>query len=267
MRTGSSIVPFVILALLALVFGAARAEVRTETVQYRDGDVELQGYLVWDDAIKGKRPGVIVVHEWWGLNDYARKRTEMLAKLGYVAFAVDMYGKGKVTEHAKQAGEWAKQINANVDAWQARALLGLDILRRDEHVDPARVAAIGYCFGGATVVQMAYAGADLAGVVSFHGSLPVATQAQAANIKASILVAHGEADGFVPPERITGFKAALEKAGADWEMVTYGGARHGFTNPGAARYGIENVRYDDKADRRSWRVMQQFFDEIFAGGE
>lgn len=267
MRTGFAAVPVMILGLLALGLGAARAEVRTETVEYRDGDVELQGYLVWNDAMKGRRPGVIVVHEWWGLNDYARKRAEMLAELGYVAFAADMYGKGRVTQHAKQAGEWAKQINANVAAWQARAVLGLDILRGHDLVDPERVAAIGYCFGGATVTQMAYAGADLAGIVSFHGSLPVATPAQAANIKASILVAHGAADGFVPPERVAEFKAALEKAGADWEMVTYGGARHGFTNPGAARYGIENVRYNEKADRRSWRAMQQFFDEIFAGGE
>jgi len=267
MRTGFAAVPLTMLGLLALVLSAARAEVRTETVQYRDGDVELQGYLVWDDALKGKRPGVIVVHEWWGLNDYARKRAEMLAELGYAAFAVDMYGKGRVTEHAKQAGEWAKQINANVAAWQARSLLGLDVLRQQEQVDPGRVAAIGYCFGGATVMQMAYAGADLAGVVSFHGSLPVVTPPQAGNIKSSILVAHGDADGFVPAERIAGFKAALEEAGADWEMITYGGARHGFTNPGAARYGIENVRYDEKADRRSWRAMQRFLDEVFAKGE
>ncbi len=252
--------------LLALSFGNALAEVRTETVRYQDGDVELRGHLAWDDAINGKRPGVIVVHEWWGLNDYAKRRAEMLARLGYVAFAVDMYGKDKVTEHGSQASEWMKQITANIDAWQKRALLGLEILRKHRLVDHSRVAAIGYCFGGATVMQMAYAGADLDGVVSFHGSLPVATDEQANNIKASILVAHGNADSFVPAERVARFHAALEKAGADWEMVSYGGARHGFTNRGAGKYGIEGIQYNAKADQRSWQRMQQFFKDIFEQG-
>ncbi len=252
--------------LLALSFGNALAEVRTETVRYQDGDVELRGHLAWDDAINGKRPGVIVVHEWWGLNDYAKRRAEMLARLGYVAFAVDMYGKDKVTEHGSQANEWMKQITANIDAWQKRALLGLEILRKHRLVDHSRVAAIGYCFGGATVMQMAYAGADLDGVVSFHGSLPVATDEQANNIKASILVAHGNADTFVPEERVARFQAALEKAGADWEMVSYGGARHGFTNRGAGKYGIEGIQYNAKADQRSWQRMQQFFKDIFEQG-
>lgn len=249
-----------------LAVAAARAEIRSETVRYKDGDLELQGHLAWDDAAHGKRPGVIVVHEWWGLNDYARKRAEMLAELGYVAFAVDMYGKDKVTEHGNQAGEWMKQITANVDAWQRRAMLGLDILQRDPKVDASRLAAIGYCFGGATVMQMAYSGADLKGVVSFHGSLPVASDEQGKKIKAKVLVAHGNADGFVPAARAADFRAALDKAGADWRMDIYGGARHGFTNPDAAKYGIENLKYDPRADRRSWQTMQTFFAEIFADG-
>ncbi len=241
----------------------AYGALKTEAVDYRDGEATLRGYMVWDDAVQGKRPGVIVVHEWWGLNDYARRRADMLAKLGYVAFAVDMYGKNRVTEHGKQAGEWKRQITANVAQWRKRALLGLEILRRHELVDPARTAAIGYCFGGATVMQMAYTGAPLKGVVSFHGSLPVAAVDQIPDLKAKILVAHGNADSFVPAARITHFKDALEKAGADWEMVVYGGAKHGFTNPGADRYGITGLAYNETADRRSWHRMQVFLDEIF----
>jgi dienelactone hydrolase len=206
----------------------------------------------------------MVVHEWWGLNDYARMRARMLAELGYVAFAADMYGDDRVTEHAPDAQGWMKQITANVDAWQRRALKGLEVLRESERVDPVRLAAIGYCFGGATVMQMAYAGADLDGVVSFHGSLPPATEEQQALIRTHVLIAHGDADSFVPEERIDAFTAALDAAGVDWEMDIYGGARHGFTNPEAAKYGIENVQYDAVADRRSWERMRDFLAEVLA---
>jgi dienelactone hydrolase len=253
----------VLLVHLGLV-SAVLAEVQTETVSYRDGDVELQGTLAWDAAVEGKRPGVIVVHEWWGLDDYARKRAEMLAKEGYVALAVDMYGKNKVTQHAEEAKGWANQITANVEAWQKRALAGLALLRQDPRTDSSRLAAIGYCFGGATALEMAYSGADLEGVVSFHGSLPPPAENQASNIRAKILIAHGEEDPFIPPERIAAFKTALTKAGADWQFVSYGGARHSFTNPGAAHHGIEGLQYDAKADQRSWRLMLDFFREIFA---
>ncbi len=249
--------------ILTLPF-ATQAAVKTETVEYKDGDTSLTGYLAYDDAVDGKRPGIIVVHEWWGLNDYARERAEMLAELGYVAFAVDMYGDKKVTEHANEAKGWMTQITENIDAWQKRALLGLDILKKHELVDPSYTAAIGYCFGGATVMQMAYAGADLDGVVSFHGSLPPANEEQQKKINTRILVAHGNADSFIPADRVAAFKDGLEKSGADWQMVTYGGARHGFTNPDAAKYGLEGVAYNEKADRRSWALMQSFFEEIFA---
>jgi len=252
--------------LCFLLTGVAWAEVQTKTIEYNDGDTPLRGYLAWDDAVQGPRPGVIVVHEWWGLNDYARTRAEQLAGMGYVAFAVDMYGDDKVTEHGNEAKEWMQQITANMDAWRRRALLGLEVLRQQEKVDPQQVAAIGYCFGGATVMQMAYSGADLAGVVSFHGSLPPAAPEDLGRIKARILVEHGAADGFVPAERIAQFQEALEKADADWRMVINGGAKHSFTNPGADAYGIEGLAYDANADHRSWRDMQDFFAEIFDGG-
>jgi dienelactone hydrolase len=251
-------------AVLSLLFAGtpAKAELQTQTVRYNDGDVSLQGYFAWDDAIKGKRPAVLVVHEWWGLNDYARKRANMLARLGYLAFALDMYGKGRVTEYTNQASEWMKQITSDVEAWQKRALLGLDIMRTHELVDRQRTAAIGYSFGGATVMQLTYAGAGLAGVVSFSGSLPVATPEQAKRVRSRVLIAHGGADTSVTSERIVSFQGALNAAGVDWQIIVYGGARHSFTNPDADLHGMENLRYHKIADQRSWQDMQRFLKEI-----
>jgi dienelactone hydrolase len=253
---------FSALLLLVLPF-SVWAVIHSETIEYKDGETALAGFLVYNDALQGKRPGVIVVHEWWGLNDYAKRRAEMLAELGFVAFAIDMYGDKKVTEHGEKAKTWMAQITKNVDAWQKRALLGLEILKKHPLVNPSHTAAIGYCFGGATVMQMAYAGADLKGVVSFHGSLPPATKEQQTNIEAKVLVAQGADDPFVPPERVLAFEQALDAAGADWQLMTYGGVAHGFTNPEADSYGIDGVKYDERADIRSWALMQSIFDEIF----
>lgn len=256
-----------IVSLFLLSFGTAaavQAAVQTRAVDYQDGDTRLRGHLYWDDEIDGKRPGVLVVHEWWGLNDYAKERARTLAELGFVAFAADMYGDQRVTEHAQEAAGWMKQITANIEAWQRRALLGLEQLRADPAVDGQRLAAVGYCFGGATVMQLAYAGADLDGVVSFHGSLPPATPEQAARVKAKVLAAHGAADAFVPADRIAKFQQALSEAGVSWEMDIYGGVRHAFTNPNADSHGMDNLKYDPVADRRSWARMQDFFVEIFS---
>ncbi len=241
----------------------AVAAVQSKAVDYKDGDTNLRGYLYWDDRYEKKRPGILVLHEWWGLNAYARMRARMLAEAGYVAFAPDLYGDGKVTEHAGEAKGWKEQISANIEAWQQRARLGLEQLKAQDQVDRESLAAIGYCFGGETAMQMAYAGMDVKGVASFHGSLPPATEAQQNNIKASILVAHGDADQFVPAQRVEDFKQALVQAGADWEMDIYGGARHSFTVPDAERKGIENLKYDPKADRRSWARLIGFLDELF----
>jgi len=241
----------------------AAAEVRSETISYRDGDVELTGNLYWDDSISGKRPGVLVVHEWWGLNDYARWRAGQLAAMGYVAFAADMYGGNKVTTHPSQAGEWATAIASNQDAWRQRGLAGLQQLSSSPLTDTNRMAAIGYCFGGSTVMQLAYAGADLKGVVSFHGALPLPNGDEAKNIKGRVLVEHGNADAFVPPERVSAFKAAMNDAGVNLTFHGHDGARHAFTNPDAGDFGIDNLKYDAAADESSWRSMQQFFREIF----
>lgn len=241
---------------------AAHAEVVTKTIAYKDGDVELEGYLAYDDEIKGQRPGVLVVHEWWGLNDYAKKRARMLAELGYVAFAADMYGKGKVTADPTQAGQWARHLTGDVDVWRKRALVALKELRDQPQADDDKVAAIGYCFGGSTVIELALGGADVDGVVSFHGGLPKAVK-PAADIGAKVVICHGGADSFVKPADVTNFQNALNAAEVDWQMHTYGGAQHSFTNPGADAYGMNGVKYNKAADRRSWVHMQQLFDELF----
>ena len=251
------------MVVFLLASSSATAVMHQEPISYEDGDVELKGYLFWDDAFTGKRPGVLVAHEWWGLNDYAKLRAEMLAETGYVAFAADMYGAGKITRDADEARGWMQQISSNQEAWQRRASLALEQLKAHPKVDAERLAAIGYSFGGATVMQMVYAGADLAGVVSFHGALPPATPEQAAKVKARVLVAHGDADGFVPAERIQAFKRALSQANVDWEMDIYGGAKHSFTNPYADGYGMEGLAYQEEADRRSWLRALAFLEDIF----
>lgn len=255
---------FGIAALLVAAAAPAAAAVVHETAQYEVDGVALTGFVYYDGGREGRRPGVLVVHEWWGLNDYARQRAEMLARLGYVAFAVDMYGDGKVTEHPQQAGEWAGFLGANPGLGRARFERALALLQGHARVDPDRIAAIGYCFGGGVVLSMARAGLPLQAVVSFHGSLPTDPVPDGVQVRAKILVCHGAADGFIPAEAIARFQASLDAAGADWQFVSYGGARHGFTNPRADSFGMEGLRYDDAADHRSWSAMQSFLEEAFA---
>ncbi|MDH3673555.1 MAG: dienelactone hydrolase family protein [Gammaproteobacteria bacterium] len=246
-----------------LTFSGAFAAVQSEPVSYQDGDIQLTGHIFWDDSIEGKRPGVLVVHEWWGLNDYAKGRAAMLAEMGYVAFALDMYGDDKVTTHPQQAQEWSSATTANLDAWRQRAMKGLEQLSANSLTDTNRLAAVGYCFGGATVMQLAYAGADLKGVVSFHGSLPLPNGDEAVKIKGKVLVEHGNDDAFMPPERVEAFKAAMGDAGIELTFHGHDGARHAFTNPDAGSFGIENLKYDTAADEASWKSMQMLFGEIF----
>jgi dienelactone hydrolase len=252
-----------LIAVLCVWSPIVEGKVQVTTIPYSHGDVALEGVLAWDDAIEGKRPGILVVHEWWGLDDYERTRAEQLATLGYVALAVDMYGKGKVTAHADEAKKWMQQTTANVEMWQARALAGLQVLQANPKVDPARMAAIGYCFGGATVMQMVYGGAPVKGVVSFHGSLPLPPSSLTIKHPAKILIAHGADDMFLTQDHITQFTMALDGAGFDWQMIIYGGAKHSFTNPSANQYGMKGVQYQEQADRRSWEHMKLFFEEIF----
>jgi dienelactone hydrolase len=250
--------------LVVLCANSVHAKISTKTVPYRHGSTELEGFLAYDAAIPGTRPGVLVVHEWWGLNDYAKHRAEQLAALGYVAFAVDMYGKGKVTALANEASEWAKQITQDVSLWQQRALAGLEAFKKEAVLDTRRIAAIGYCFGGSTVQQLAYTGADLKGIVSFHGSLLTPTDEQFKQIKAKFLICHGAADPLITQETLQNYLAVMGKSGLDWQMVIFGGAKHGFTNPDADKAGMAAVGYNKLADQRSWKYMNDFFGEILA---
>ena len=245
------------------IFSTVSAEVRSEAVSYQDGGANLTGHIYWDDSISGKRPGVLVVHEWWGLNEYVKWRAGQLAQMGYVAFAVDMYGDDKVTTHPSQAQEWMQATTGNLDAWRQRGLKGLEQLSAHELTDTSRMAAIGYCFGGATVMQLAYAGADLKGVVSFHGSLPLPNAGEGSKVRGRVLIEHGNDDGFVPAERVDAFKAAMNDAGVALTFHGYDGARHGFTNPDADSFGIDNLKYDAEADAASWSAMQRLLGEVF----
>jgi len=250
---------------IAVMATAAPAAVQTRAVEYKDGDVTLEGYLAWDDALKGKRPGVLVVHEWWGLNDYPKMRARQLAELGYVAFALDMYGKGVVAKTPEEASELTGKFRgADRALMRRRAAAGLEVLRKQDLVDPKRIAAIGYCFGGTTVLELARNGAEIAGVVSFHGGLDTPDPADAKRIKAKVLVLHGAADKSVTPEQMKTFWDSMNAAGVDWSMVAYGGAVHAFTNPASGSDPSKGVAYDAKADRRSWAAMKEFFAEIFA---
>jgi dienelactone hydrolase len=259
---------FSISALLMLsVLLPAYAEIRGEEVEYTDGKITMKGYLAYDDAMTYKPPGVLVVHEWWGHNEYARKRAVMLAELGYTVLAVDMYGDGKQANHPDDAGKFAGEVMQNVESAKARFMAAMDVLKKHPMTDPNQIAAIGYCFGGGVVLHMARFGTDLKGVVSFHGSLSTQTPAKPGEVKAKILVCHGADDGFIPQEQIDRFKEEMKKAQADFEFISYPGAVHSFTNPEAnalgEKFGLP-IKYNAEADKKSWEDMQRFFKTIFS---
>jgi dienelactone hydrolase len=253
---------FLIVSLIGFA-ATAEAKVVGSMVPYSNGGVELAGYIAYDDSIEGKRPGVLLVHEWWGLNDYVRMRADQLAGLGYVAFAADMYGKGKVTENPQEASAWAQALRGDIGLLNRRATAGLDVLKADPRTDVTRIAAIGYCFGGGAVQHLAYSGAPLKGIVSFHGGFVNPSGDEAKAVKAKILICHGAADSFSTPQAMQDYIAAMEQAGLDWQMVIFGGAKHAFTNPNVDKAGLEGVAYSKSADERSWKYMKDFFDEIF----
>jgi dienelactone hydrolase len=245
--------------LTLLLAGTAGAAVKTKDIEYDHGGTKFKGYLAYDDAAKEKRPGVLVVHEWWGLDDYAKRRATQLAELGYVAFCPDMYGGGKVVEHPKEAGKMAQTVRMNVKDWQERAAAGLKVLTSQEQVDATKLAAIGYCFGGSTCLQLAYTGADLKAVVTFHAALPTPTPDQAKAIKAKVLVCHGADDKFIPQDAIDKFKAALDAAKVDYKFESYPGAVHSFTVKEADAKKIDGMAYNEAADKKSWQQMQDLF--------
>lgn len=257
------------LAAAFLAAGSLSAKLVTKPVAYEHAGVKLEGYLAYDDAkvtAGAKAPGVLVIPEWWGLTEYPKSRAEKLAALGYVAFAADMYGAGVVTNDPKRAGELAGQFYGK-PLMAERARAGLDQLLATGMVDAGHVAAIGYCFGGSTVQALAYTGAPLAGIVSFHGGLiPVPADA-AANTKAKILICHGAADNFISADELAAFTKAMNDGKFDYQFISYAGAVHAFTNPKAdaiAKAAGLPIAYHPQADRRSWGHMRQFFREIFA---
>lgn len=250
------------LAMIASIL-SARSEIHTEAVEYKQGDTVLEGFLAHDTSISGKRPGVLIVHQWKGLGDYEKKRAEMLAKLGYNVFAVDIYGKGVRADNPKDAGALAGKYKSDRPLLRARVAAGLDVLQRHALTDPSRVASIGYCFGGTTALELARSGANIKGAVSFHGGLNTPTPADAKNIKGKILALHGADDPNVPPAEVAAFEDEMRKSGVDWQLVAYGGAVHSFTDWNAGNDTSKGAAYNEKADKRSWEAMKIFFAEIF----
>ena len=255
--------------LLSLLLGCstlAHAQIQTEEIPYTAADgTRLVGYLAWDDALQGSRPGVLVVHEWWGLNDYAKRRARDLAALGYSALAIDMYGEGRNTGHPEDAKAFMNEALADPARAKARFVAGLDLLKARPQTNASQLAAIGYCFGGKVVLDMARQSVPLAAVVSFHGALVTATPATPGSVKARVLVEHGAADSFITPEQITAFKAEMNQAGADYRFVELPGAKHGFSNPDADAHkghGLD-LSYSKEADEQSWADMQALFKQVF----
>jgi dienelactone hydrolase len=253
-----------LISALLILFCAMKTPgaIHTETVDYKQGDTTLEGYLAYDDSFSGKRPGVLVVHQWMGLTDYEETRAVMLANLGYVAFCADIYGKGVRPQNYKDAGAEATKYKTDRALLRLRVNAGLDELKKSELVDTNRVAAIGYCFGGTTVIELARSGADLQGIVSFHGGLDSPTPADGKNIKCKVLICHGADDPFEKPEDLAAFEKEMRDAGVDWRLIKYGGAVHAFTQP-MADGSLPGAKYNERADKRSWADMKSFFAEIF----
>ena len=251
------------LAALAAFTGSVLAEIKTEVVEYKDGDTVLEGFVAYDDAKTGARPGVLVVHDWTGLQDYAQRRAKMLAELGYVAFAADIYGKGvrptDPAECAKQAGKY----KGDLPLLRRRAMLGFDQLLKQKNVDAQKTAAIGYCFGGTTVLELARSGAPVAGVVSFHGGLGTTLPAKQGEVKAKVLACHGADDPYVKPPEVDNFKHEMDVAMVDYELISYPDAVHSFTKPEAGNDKSTGQAYNEAADKKSWTDMRKFFAKIF----
>lgn len=245
----------------------AHAEIKSQIVEYTVDGESFTGYLAYDDQLQGKRPGVLVVHEWWGHNDYVRHRADMLAELGYTAFALDMYGTGKVAQHPEDAKRFMQAVMDNMETAEKRFDAGYNILRNHPSVETEQIAAIGYCFGGSTVLQMAREGVDLDGVVSFHGILATETPAQNGQVKAKLLVLTGADDPMVPSFQVDAFREEMTEANVSFKLYSYPGVTHAFTNPAADELGKRfnmPLAYDPGADADSWQKMQKFLSEIFA---
>jgi len=239
------------------------AALKTQTVEYTESGTVLEGYLVYDDSLKGKVPGIVVVHDWMGNGEFAKGRAQALAKLGYVAFAADIYGKGVRPADAKAAGTLADRYKTDRPLFRRRLRAAHEELLKQSRVDAAKTAAIGYCFGGTGALELARSGAPVAGVVSFHGGLGSPTPNDAKAIRGKVLVLHGADDPFVPAEEVSGFEKEMREAQIDWQLIKYGASVHSFSNPKAGSDNSKGAAYNEKADKRSWLAMQSFLQELF----
>lgn len=252
--------------LLFAGISTSHAALQGKEVIYSANGTTLKGYVVYDDVLKGKRPGMLVVHEWWGHNEYARKRARMLAERGYTALALDMYGDGKQAHHPDDAGKFASEVSQNAALAKARFEAALDLLKQQKTVDAANIGAVGYCFGGSVVLEMARIGEPLKAVASFHGGLGTQHPAEAGMVKARIASFTGEDDPMIPAAQVVAFRQEMDKAGVNYKAVTYPGAKHSFTNPGADKYGKQfslPLAYNAAADKASWREALAFLEEAF----
>lgn len=249
-------------AFLALG-GAVPVDLVTKEIEYRHGDVVLSGYVAYPKDAKGKLPAVLICHQWMGLTEYERMRAEETAKLGMVAFALDIYGKGVRPKDAQEAAKMAGGYKSDRALLRSRAVAGLEALRQVEACDSSKVAVMGYCFGGTTALEVARSGAAVAGTVSFHGDLSSPAPEDAKKIKGKVLALHGGDDPFVPPAQVAAFEDEMRKAGVDWQLVSFGGAVHSFTHKEAGNDNSKGAAYNEKADRRSWEMYKDFLAELF----
>ncbi|MBA2658186.1 MAG: dienelactone hydrolase family protein [Nitrosospira sp.] len=260
-----------LLLLVVLLSGSslAQATVQGKEITYMAGGTTLKGYIAYDDAVDGKRPGILVVHEWWGNNEYAHKRATMLAELGYTALALDMYGEGKQAHHPDDAARFSAEVAKNLPLAKARFESAMRLLQQQENVDAKNIAALGYCFGDSVVLQMARLGENLKAVASFHGGLATETPAERGRVKAQVISFTGTADPMIPAEQVAAFKQEMERAGVNYKVVTFEGVKHSFTNPAADQYAREfnlPLAYDAAADKASWEEIKRFLADILKTG-
>lgn len=248
---------------LCVAVGSSFAAIKTETVEYKEGETTLEGFLAYDDSVLNKRPGVLIVHQWKGVTDYEKMRARQLAEMGYVAFVADIYGKGIRPATPQLAGAEAGKYKNDRALLRKRVQAGLAELKKSRMVDTSRTGAIGYCFGGTTVLELARSGAEVSGVVSFHGGLGTPTPEDAKNIKGKVLALHGADDPHVPPDEVLAFAEEMREADVDWQLVAYGNAVHSFTDKNAGTDNSKEAAYNEKADKRSWEAMKDFFVETF----
>jgi dienelactone hydrolase len=256
---------FLFTTALVLAASNAKAEVQTKELTYKEGGTELQGFVAFDDAAKGKRPGVLIVHEWWGHNEHARNQAKRLAKEGFVAFALDMYGKGKLAKHPEEAQAFMTEAKKDAAKQKARFMAALEMLKKQPNVDPEKIGAVGYCFGGGVVLDMARAGVDLDAVVSIHGALGTDKPAKKGAVKPQVVVLTGADDPMIGKDQVDAFKKEMDAAGAKYEVVAYPHAQHSFTNPDADKAGVQGLAYNAEADKKSFDEMVKAFKKAFGG--